>query len=155
MFEPSRPISTYIAKRGLIAIAITLACSIALILGGMDNSANLAVNAKRSEQTAGSLIILLLVFAPLLETGIVALLATILMWTKLNRVAVCILIGIFLGYLHWIGNPLQGYSVVIGFIINAAAYIAWRAESRKTAYFICAAMHAVVNIPALLVYVFL
>jgi hypothetical protein len=93
-----------------------------------------------------------LVFAPLIETCILVTIIELLLWLRLPTSVLVFLAGGLLALPHSYGRHWGPYAFVVlpSFIIQAAAYLYWKAVSRKRAFVVVASIHALANLlPAL------
>ena len=86
-----------------------------------------------------------IVFAPFIETYLLAVLITILSSFISNKVHVAIASGILWGLGHAVFGLLWFFGPAWVFFILTCAYIAWREKSFKHAYFAAFAPHLLIN----------
>lgn len=93
-----------------------------------------------------------LVFAPLIETGILVAVIELLGWMRVPTLALAFIAGGLVAWPHsyaWHWGP-YAFVVLPSFIIQAAAYLYWRQVSRKSGFAVVASIHALANLlPAL------
>jgi hypothetical protein len=93
-----------------------------------------------------------LVFAPLIETCILIAIIELLRWLRMPTSVLAFVAGGLLALPHSYTGHWGPYAFVVlpSFIIQAAAYLYWRAVSRKRGFAIVASIHALANLfPAL------
>lgn len=97
-------------------------------------------------------VIELLLFAPLIETCMLVAIIELLGWLRFPAVAQVFLAALLAAWPHssgWNWGP-YAFTVLPGFLLQAASYLYWRTLSRKHGFAVVAVIHALSNlIPAL------
>ena len=103
------------------------------------------------EQVGPSMVVLLVVIAPLLETLIMAAVLEILLLLRLPPKYAVIVSSLGWGVAHSLAAPAWGLVIWWPFLIFSTLYVTWRGEGRILAIGIVFAVHALNNLgPALL-----
>ena len=146
-FEPTGPVWWYVLRMGGIAFlgAMLIGFGLGPFLCGSDSMI------ETIESDPWFFAIFAIVFAPPLETLILALFLGVSgLFTK-NVVRLSIASALFWGVLHMLNSPVNGVAVLWPFYIMSRAYLAWRPLGFWKAFGVTALIHAANNtIPAML-----
>ena len=95
-----------------------------------------------------------IVFAPVIETFILALLIAFLSLFMSNKLKIAVVCGIAWGFFHAIFGLLWFFGPAWGFFILSCAFLAWREKSFKQAYIAAFIPHVLNNAIMVLVMLF-
>jgi hypothetical protein len=153
-------VAGFLPARGSFAFYCVIAWHVALIptililLGAhaVFSSAGADVEAlqKPAREIAQRSVWITLLVAPLLETGVLALMVTGLARFIRNPNIVAAISAVAWGGLHAAFHPMWFFGVVWSFFVFSRGYLAWRPVSYKHAFGAAAVPHALVNSSALL-----
>lgn len=86
-----------------------------------------------------------IVFAPIVETFILAYMLTVLSSSSLHRFWVVVIAAICWGCFHAIFGRLWFFGTVWSFFVFSCAYLVWRPVSSQKAFLAAALPHALIN----------
>ncbi|WP_152682715.1 hypothetical protein [Caenimonas sp. SL110] len=89
-----------------------------------------------------------ILFAPLVETLLLALLIEACAFFRLNKLLIAVIAGVIAGLLHAIASPIWFFTSAWAFFVYACAYLAWRPSSVPVAFTAAALVHALNNLVA-------
>ena len=99
----------------------------------------------------GVLIFMLVVFAPVVETFIMAALLELMLRLRIPSAAAVVLSALGWGVAHSLQAPMWGFVIWWPFLIFSTLFVTWRARSVLAALAMASAAHALHNlVPALM-----
>ena len=143
--EPVRPLRAVLVG-WMLSAAVSLALALLVFV--------IAPQAERPQFPTidpVGLIVMLVLFAPLLETLIMAIVLELLTWLRTPPVAAILLSSAGWGVAHSLEAPVWGLVIWWPFLVFSTLYMTWRQRSFSAGVAVAAATHACQNlIPALL-----
>lgn len=93
----------------------------------------------------------ILVFAPVVETFVLAGFLKLLLSWDLSPVRACVISAVGWGLMHGVNTPMAVFGPTWGFLLFGAGYLLWRPVSFRHAFAAAAVPHALNNAAAALV----
>ncbi|EGN74772.1 CAAX amino terminal protease family [Idiomarina sp. A28L] len=86
------------------------------------------------------------VFAPFVETVLMILSLRVFLFISRRSTPACILNAFLWSAMHSMIFLLWGFFTLIPFFVFSMAYLTWRTKSKKMAFFVAFAIHALLNL---------
>lgn len=146
LFDTSRGMRRYIIRAWLLSLIPSLAIGIAIAaLGGLNGQE--PIGTKLGNPGPGELLFLLLVFAPVVETFLLAGILWLLRRLVTRRVyPLAALSALVWAVLHIPNGVVIPFVIAWPFFVFSCAYIAWRPRAWWRAIFVTATVHLLQNL---------
>lgn len=86
-----------------------------------------------------------IVFAPVVETFLLAGLLKLLVSWEFSRTRACVISALIWGVVHMVNHPVAFLGAAWGFLVFGAGYLLWRPVSFRHAFVAAAVPHALAN----------
>jgi hypothetical protein len=140
LFDTDQGKLAYLGKALLLDLPLGLAVAVVIGLLSSDPGPDF------SKYGPMRLLFLLCVLAPLVETGMMMLIFGVLRWfTKRAEIVVGLSVIVW-ALLHSTSHPLWGLGIAWTFLLFSVCYLKWEERSRRHAFWMTAAFHALHNL---------
>lgn len=147
LFDVEQPKLAYLGRALVLDLPVSL--SIAALIG---LAASSSPGPDFSRHSPAMLIFSMCVLAPALETALMIVVFGALRWFTTRTKILAAISALLWALLHSTSHPLWGGGVLWGFLLLSICYLTWERRSRRHAFLMTAAFHALHNLgPALVI----
>lgn len=127
----------YLLKVVLLVFIPSLLLSVLIVSMGSENNAD-------SPSSTIDLILAVVIFAPIVETIMLAIILFLLSYLRLSIIQSSLLCSLVVSGLHSLASPLWGLTVIWGFYVYSCVFLVWKKSFFK-AFGIVTLLHMLQN----------